>query len=114
MRQQVVRAQSWLSHSSRTTCTSDRSQVLGQNGGSDQDWAGSSSLFGYLGEKGSSLSSQQHVRCGGGAGELDQQPLKEKPGLLLLSNSAWDSGTWVGRRQDAAGSLLLGELYLSG
>lgn len=69
----------------------DHRQVLGHNGGSDQDWAGSLSLFGCFGEKGSS---KQHVRCRGGAGVLDQQLLKEKPGLLLLSNSAQDIRTW--------------------
>lgn len=53
----------------------------------------------------------QHVRGRVGAGELPK-----KPGLLLLSNSAEGSRTWeLGwRQQDAAGSWLLEELYISG
>lgn len=79
-------------------CVSDRRQVLGQvEGASGLGW-----------ELIPAWGIGQVVEV---YGELDQQPPEEKPGQLSVSKSAQDSRSWE-LHGEAAGSLLLGELYL--
>lgn len=77
------RGQSWLGNTSTSVCVSDQSQVLGQKGRSGQDWARSSSRLAAWEKE---QQQQQAAREG--------QSRCQKPGLLLLSDSAQDSRTW--------------------
>lgn len=73
---------------------------LGNNRGSNWSWAGRELGPAWLLRGKSSSLSSKHVRCRAGAGELEQQPLKEKLGLL---HPAQDSRTLELRGEVAGG-----------